>query len=192
MTRQLLQHGQEFTVGQKVIYRPTQKTVKILQVSAFDGPKGRVFSYRFSDKDLFPTFYGASQFEVLPIPKAKKGLKDYIIFNLAAHAPEGLPDHFPELTLYEQIKRGVKTSEYRQVTERWQSMLFGDALRVDREPLREIACELTKFLRVKKAWFVTGYPKGSLPRLEADIVGIKYWPNEQFFEIMVNNIKEVT
>lgn len=99
-------------------------------------------------------------------------MKDIVIFHLSKHFPPLTPIrpylHCAE-TLYEQIKRGKKTIVVNGT-----------------EPQ-----DLTPFLKVHRAWFVEGYPKGSLPRLEADITGLLYHPSSSQLEIKFTNVKEV-
>lgn len=54
---------------------------------------------------------------------------------------------------------------------------------------------MTQFLKVKRAWLVESYPKGLLPRLEADIKGIYLMKDDEgllFIDTVVKNVKEVT
>lgn len=74
--------------------------------------------------------------------------------------------------LYEEIKAGRKTSEWRDHKVYWDNILI-------KKP--------------SKAWFVVGYPKNNLlPRLEADIVKIILHEDSHQFEIQFTNVKEVT
>lgn len=73
---------------------------------------------------------------------------------------------------YESIKRGEKTSEWRDSTAYWLNRLI--------HPQR------------KEAWFVAGYPKNNLPRLEAEIVGMTGHAYNKQIEIKISNVKEVT
>jgi len=89
--------------------------------------------------------------------------------------------------LYEEIKAGRKTSEFRDCTDYWTDRLY-------KKKMIDEIMHLTP--KVDKAWFVVGFPKGSLPRLEADITNIlTKIDNEGFaeqIEIKFTNIKEVT
>lgn len=76
------------------------------------------------------------------------------------------------LDLYEEIKAGRKTSEWRDLTDRWRSILHSTP-----KPTR--------------AWFVCGYPKGNMPRLEADIVGIVCHLESDQYEIKIANVEEI-
>lgn len=94
--------------------------------------------------------------------------------------------------LYKEIKEGRKTIEYRNATFYW-------GVRLLEEPIKVFACadayselaDFTSFLKVKCAWFVVGFPKGSLPRLEANITKLEYDPIGSQFRIHFDNVKEV-
>ena len=73
--------------------------------------------------------------------------------------------------LYEMIRSGEKTSEWRDLTDRWGKKLRG--------------------AEGKRAWFVVGYPKDSLPRLEADIVEVVEHRETLQYEIRFTNVSEV-
>jgi len=107
-------------------------------------------------------------------------MNDKVIFHLARYFPKDL---------YEEIKQGRKTSEFRDMTHYWIKRLCHRAnwLVDSNQPQ-----DLTKYLRVHKAWFVVGYPKGNLPRLEADIVGLFCDPLAMQLEIKFTNVVEVS
>ncbi len=84
--------------------------------------------------------------------------------------------------LYEEIKSGRKTIEYRDCTRFWGKRLCGWVIYGTQE--------LTSILKVHRAWFVVGYPKNNLPRLEADIIGLRCNGAMQF-EIKFANVREV-
>jgi len=75
------------------------------------------------------------------------------------------------VNLYDETKMGRKTSEYREDSEYWRSIL-------KRQP--------------KKAWFVTGYPKENKPHLEAEITEIVYHEYIGYIEIRFRNAREVS
>jgi len=79
-----------------------------------------------------------------------------------------------EKVYYDLIKEGFKTSEYREFTTFW-------AMRILNPPR-------------KKAWFISGYPKNNIPRLEADIIGLYTHPGygQGQIEIKIANVKETT
>jgi len=77
------------------------------------------------------------------------------------------------LDLYEEIKQGRKTSEWRNTTDYWLNRLF-----FKKPPPR-------------RAWFVVGYPRGNLPRLEADIIGILLHVGEDQIEVKIANVEEI-
>lgn len=126
-----------------------------------------------------------------------------IIFNLKTLMPiDG--QNGPIINLYDEIKAGRKTSEWREVTSHWVSRLIKNPELVENlfsQETRERALkmnmplELTKFTKVTTAWFVRGYPKGNLPRLEANITGLYLWQDKASkgrFQITFENVKEVT
>lgn len=91
--------------------------------------------------------------------------------------------------LWEEIKHGRKTSEWRDVCKYWLKRL------ITRAELQINGTEpeyLAKFLKVHRAWFVVGYPKGNLPRLEVDITELIHHPSSSELEIKFANVKEVT
>ena len=111
-----------------------------------------------------------------------------VIFNLKKlwTYPNGKTVH-----LYEEIKSGRKTSEWRDVKSHWiKRLLKQDPTKrhIFNETLR---ANLTGGLRVNRAWFVTGYPKGNLPRLEAYVTGVIYHGNTDQLEIKFIDVIEV-
>lgn len=123
-------------------------------------------------------------------------MKDIVIFHLAKHFPPhdpawALSHELEDPTLYEQIRNHKKTSEWRDFCKYWLKRLC-----IKRSNLFFVngtePQDLTPFLKVHKAWFVQGYPKGSLPRLEADITGLLYHPSSSQLEIKFSNVKELT
>lgn len=108
-------------------------------------------------------------------------MKDYVIFNLKRM----WEINGKTVDLWEEIKSGRKTSEWRFATNRWINKLMGHVdltyLFFPKDLVQEAsdnqtAIDLTKHLMVHKAWFVIGYPKNSEPRLEATITKLLYWP----------------
>ncbi len=103
-----------------------------------------------------------------------------VLINLMQWWPPHLPRE-EQYDLYEAIKDGTKTSEYRDAIDHWTKRLFkkGDLS----EP------------KVNRIWLVVGYPKGSLPRLEADIkrilVSYNDWGDPDQYEIQFENVVEV-
>lgn len=81
--------------------------------------------------------------------------------------------------LYEEIKSGRKKSEYRDATPYWAKRL----LKTKRDLKESIP---------NRAWFVVGYPRGNLPRLEADMrdIIVLHVDTGQY-EICVENVVEV-
>jgi len=95
-----------------------------------------------------------------------------VIFNLSRFWPLGAPRE-QQIEPYAEIESGRKNIEWRENNEFWRKRLLSS-----NPPSR--------------AWFVVGYPKGNLPRLEATIVDIV--PHEALgkIEIRFANIEEVT
>jgi hypothetical protein len=91
--------------------------------------------------------------------------------------------------LWWEITRRRKTSEWRTFSTHWQErlLLCENLKALSNEPI-----DCTKDLKVHKAWFVVGYPKNNLPRIEADIIGLTYHPAPAQFEIKIANAKEIT
>lgn len=133
-------------------------------------------------------------------------MKDVVIFHLSKHFPPLTPVrpylHCAE-TLYEQIRKGKKTSEWRDFSKYWLYRLCKprnpNVLILYIDVNGTLPQKLDPWLKVHRAWFVEGYPKGSLPRLEADITGLvfhseaKEFPaHSQQLEIKFTNVKEVT
>ncbi len=75
---------------------------------------------------------------------------------------------------YESIRSGRKTVEYRPNSRYWRARL------IEANP------------RPTRAWFVVGYPKDCLPRLEADITRIFRRPVTNKIEVHFENVVEVT
>jgi hypothetical protein len=122
---------------------------------------------------------------------------------------DGCPSFFnpkEPLNLYGQIKKGFKPSEWRALKPFWLRMLCKDADEVLKE-IEDITkdheqrglglprlMDLTSKLKVHKAWFIEGYPKGqmtSLPHLEAEIIGLWYHPEKKALEIKIFNTIKV-
>jgi len=106
--------------------------------------------------------------------------------------------------LWEEIKSKRKTSEWRDLTNYWCKRLLRDYekvfLFIPTETIEEAEAKgtsinLTEYLKTTKAWFVIGYPKHCVPRLEADITGLLAWPKKNSaqsqFEIKITNVKEL-
>lgn len=129
-------------------------------------------------------------------------MADKVIFHLAKHFPPLNPawagsHELPEPeTLYEQIKSGKKRSEWRDFSKYWLYRLCKPTnpnvlilyINVNGTSPQDIS----SWLKVHRAWLVQGYPKGSLPRLEAAITGLVFHPNSSQLETKFNNVKEVT
>lgn len=90
--------------------------------------------------------------------------------------------------LWEEIRTGRKTSEWRDATPYWfRRLLRSGGLIINTEEV----LDLSKSLKVRRAWFIVGYPKANLPRLEAEITAIFLHGETQQFEVKFSSIKEV-
>jgi len=100
------------------------------------------------------------------------------------------------VNLYEEIKARRKTSEWRNATDYWISMLFRKPWHIQdimySEAIKGLnkPCDLTNELKLRKASLVIGYPKENKPHLEADITQTLYHPSSKQFEIQVTNVVE--
>ncbi len=113
----------------------------------------------------------------------KKGI---VIFAIPRRWPPDAPAE-EQRDLYEEIKTGKKTVEYRDATPYWAKRL----LIHKRVPPTKYRHSFKHQLKVKRAWFTVGFPKGSVPRLEADITDLIYDSDTEQFEIHIANVKEV-
>jgi len=99
------------------------------------------------------------------------------------------------VNLYEEIRLGRKTVEYRKATKYWQSRLLKNIdwsqVPLDLASAERALIDLTEKLKVRKAWFMEGYRKNCLPRLEARITKLLLDPRAGMFHIHVDNVKEV-
>lgn len=94
-----------------------------------------------------------------------------LVFHLKRFWPD---EKDPQrVDLYEEIKSGRKTSEWRDHTPYWTNRL-------------NIA------LTFPIIAFVVGYPKGNLPRLEATLLRITLHSETNQYEIRFGNVVEVT
>ena len=81
--------------------------------------------------------------------------------------------------LSEEIRSGRKRIEYRIASDYWLRRLLKDPIwrniSAGSMPCAANAdglIDLTKFLKVKRAWLIVGMPKNNLPRFEADVTGL--------------------
>jgi len=93
------------------------------------------------------------------------------------------------VNLYEEIKAGRKTSEWRDASKYWLKRLVTQA---NLDVAGTSPQDLTDFLRVHKVWLVEGYPKESLPRLEGKIARLFYHPIDHKLEVCIVYVREVT
>jgi len=92
--------------------------------------------------------------------------------------------------LYEAIKSGRKTVEYRDATDHWATRLLTPEGKLWLKELRDVGyIEFVKeYLKHDTAVFVVGYTK--YPRLVADITKIVYNYDADQFEVHIANVKE--
>lgn len=104
-------------------------------------------------------------------------------------------DHVVDL--YHQIKSGRKTVEYRDASQYWLKRLCRKVLDVQQMPLDLASAKgaliiLDFFLKVKRVWFLVGFPKNSVPRLEANITHLHLDPRNSQLHIHFANVEEKT
>ncbi len=106
--------------------------------------------------------------------------------------------------IYEALKTGEKTSEWRDGSDHWKSRLLNENGRVNLERAHEmreegIVQDLKPFFLIgfpehqwkhKQARFVVGYTK--TPMLIADVTAIIYYSKSNQFEVKIENVKEVS
>lgn len=73
--------------------------------------------------------------------------------------------------LWPMFLSGEKKSEFRDATDYWQARLIP---------------------KPDKAWLVVGFPKGSIPRLEADVIDVIHHEDTEQYEVVLENVVEVT
>lgn len=98
--------------------------------------------------------------------------------------------------IYQAIKEGRKTSEWRDCIDYWLARLLDEGgrhrLLIFRRSFTSPQFTIPpQYYKVKRAWFMVGYPKGSIPRLEADITAIIWHRESNQLEIQVENVVEV-
>jgi hypothetical protein len=133
-------------------------------------------------------------------------MSDHITFHLSRYAPAGYPDFRKDITLYNQIKQGIKPVEYRYIKNGWDDywikrlfnpLPYSFKVHVEDLGLASLGCYVkSDVLRYKKAWFVEGYPRNTLPHLETDITGVWIWCHKlsrklEWLHINFTNVKEV-
>ena len=97
--------------------------------------------------------------------------------------------------LYEAIKKGEKTSEWRDASDHWISRLLNERGRSHLETFKssyeslEVLDFLPYHLKHTRTRFVVGYTKS--PMLVADVTGILYHRDTDQFQIQIKNVVEV-
>lgn len=92
--------------------------------------------------------------------------------------------------LYQEIKEGRKTIEYRKATFYWFKRLVKGVIPF-KTLLGKLPVDLTNRLLIRKAWFTVGYPENNLPRLETDITRLVLDPVNKQLQIHIGNVEEV-
>jgi hypothetical protein len=118
-----------------------------------------------------------------------------VVFHLAKYVGKPQPE-----TLYEQIKNGTKRSEWREANLYWFTRLCGPDFCPGGLPgwFPDGSCpsgknkplNISSALAVNTAWFVQGYPKGTLPRLEALIFQLFFHSSTRQLEITFGLVRE--
>ena len=113
-------------------------------------------------------------------------------FVLMRWWPRGAPRR-EQTDLYEAIKNGQKTSEYRDDSDYWRVRLFNEKglnlifNAVDRDKLSKVFI-YPEYLKHREATFTVGYVK--YPRLRADIEYILWHREEAQFQVKIRNVRE--
>lgn len=96
------------------------------------------------------------------------------------------------VNLHDQIKNGEKTCEWRDATPYWLHLLtvLPSSFYLPAGSDVDAGVDLTKHLKVKKAWITFGYPKNSLPRFEIDLTHLTLFPATKQFKLDFVNVKE--
>ena len=134
---------------------------------------------------------------------------DRVIFHLRKHFNQEEINLFPtsakrlsQESIFSHLLYGYKDTEYRDGTKYWfkrlTKYLDPDQTNFDLffprwggDKGSKHVADLTGSLVVHKAWFVEGYPKNNLPRLEAKITGLWYSTMSKKLGIVVSGIVEV-
>ena len=96
--------------------------------------------------------------------------------------------------LYEAIKNGEKTSEWRDASPHWISRLLNEQGRSILKTFKsgyenlEVFSFLPYYWKYTRARFVVGYTKS--PMLLADVTGILYHRDPEQFQIQLKNVVE--
>jgi len=109
-------------------------------------------------------------------------MNDTVVFHLAKYYPKNKKSLE---TLYEQIKNGTKRSEWREANLYWFKWLCGPDFCPGGLPGWS-----PDGLKVNTAWFVQGYPKGNLPRLEARVYQLFFHSSTRQLEITFGAVHE--
>lgn len=102
-----------------------------------------------------------------------------ILFRIARFFDSDLHPELKGVDLWEEIKSGRKTSEWRDASDYWLKRLFSG------RPLKQGGRQL-------RVWIVCGYPKANIPRLEATVTDIILWFDSEQIETNFKDVEEVT
>ena len=92
-------------------------------------------------------------------------------------------NYIEDLDIYEEIKAGRKTSEWRDNTPYWRRRLISFLL------IKKPAMDYR--FGIVRVWFVCGYPKDNLPRLEATITEVLDVEDSDQLEVRFRDVVEV-
>lgn len=115
-----------------------------------------------------------------------------------------------KVDLSEEIRNGRKTREWREATDYWIRRLttltplsklnsftpldkrFKEwaNIPIDVASAEGAGIDWTKFLKVKRAWLVVGFPKYCIPRFEADITHLTLYPSTNQLETEFKGVEE--
>jgi len=92
--------------------------------------------------------------------------------------------------VYDAIKRGKKTSEWRDVSDSWIARLTKMNVEEFNRSVRAARQSISLVPKYRRAKFVVGYTKR--PMLVADVEQLIYHPNSRQFEVRIKNVKELS
>lgn len=96
------------------------------------------------------------------------------------------------MDLAEEIRSGRKRIEYRRASDYWLRRLLKDPSNIPSAVDKNGLIDLTKCLKVKRAWLIVGLPKNNLPRFEADVTGLFLDPRVRQLQTHFSNVVEIT
>ena len=105
-----------------------------------------------------------------------------VIIHLQRFFDSDLHPELKGLDLWEEIKSGRNKSEWREGSPYWLNRLFSGKWRFSKLTPKPIL----------RAWFVIGYPRGNIPRLEATVTDVVYWGDSDQIETRFKDVIEVS